>query len=248
MKPSKIFIGEFIGTFILVFIGCGSIALAITYEYLSSLYEVAAFWTIGVTLGIYASAKLSNAHLNPAVTLAFYIDKQIGLRELVNYFLSQFAGAVLAGFLLIHLIMNDISDFNLVNASIFGEYYPNPSFENTHDWVTTPIALLTEIVATFLLVYTIFWLIKIKKLAPYLPILVGITVGVLICCFAPLTQCCMNPARDIGPRIISFYYGWEEIAFHNNGYGWLMIYIFAPLIGGASGAIAHKYLHTSQPS
>ena len=110
MKPSKIFIGEFIGTFILVFIGCGSIALAITYEYLSSLYEVAAFWTIGVTLGIYASAKLSNAHLNPAVTLAFYIDKQIGFRELVNYFLSQFAGAVLAGFLLLQLIMNDISD------------------------------------------------------------------------------------------------------------------------------------------
>ena len=104
MKHTHIFIGEIIGTFILVFLGCGSIALAIVYEYLSSLYEVAAFWTIGVTLGIYASAKLSNAHLNPAVTIAFFVDKQINLKELLNYFLSQFIGAALAGFILIQLM------------------------------------------------------------------------------------------------------------------------------------------------
>ena len=245
MKHSHIFLGELIGTFILVFLGCGSIALAIVYDYLSSLYEVAAFWTIGVTLGIYASAKLSNAHLNPAVTIAFFIDRQISFKELINYFLSQIIGAALAGLLLIQLIQNDVSDFNLLHASIFGEYYPNPSFETTHFWVTSPIALFTEITATFLLVYAIFWLIKIKKLAPYVPILVGITVGILICIFAPLTQCCMNPARDFGPRIISYFYGWKDIAFNNNGYGWLLIYIFAPLFGGALGALAHKDLHRS---
>jgi len=244
MKQKNIFIGEFIGTFILVFIGCGSIALAIVYEYLSSLYEVAAFWTIGVTLGIYASAKLSNAHLNPAVSIAFLIDKQINLKDFINYITSQLIGAILAGLLLFSLISNKIAEHNLLNASVFGEYYPNPSFEKTHYWVTTPIALLTEITATFLLIYIIFWLIKIKKLAPYVPILVGITVGILICIFAPLTQCCMNPARDFGPRIISYFYGWQDIAFNNNGNGWLMIYIFAPLTGGALGAIIHKYFHT----
>ena len=248
MKQSHIFLGEVIGTFILVFIGCGSIALAIIYEYLSSLYEVAAFWTAGVTLAIYASAKLSNAHLNPAVSIAFLIAKHISFKDFVNYLFSQLIGAVLAGLLLIYLTINDISDYNLLHASIFGEYYPNPSFTKTHYWVTTPIALITELIATFLLVYCIFWLIKIKKIASFTPILIGITVGALICLTAPITQCCMNPARDFGPRIISYFYGWEDIAFINNGYGWCIVYIFAPLIGGASGAIAHKYLHTSQPS
>ncbi len=246
-KHAQIFIGEIIGTFILVFIGCGSIAMAIVYEFLSELYEVAAFWTIGVTLGIYASAKLSNAHLNPAVSIAFLIDKQINFKGFINYISSQLIGAALAGLLLINLIMNDDSDHNLLTASIFGEYFPNPSFVDTYSWVTTPIALITEITATFLLVYTIFWLIKIKKLAPYVPLLVGITVGILICIFAPLTQCCMNPARDFGPRIISYFYGWQDIAFVNNGFGWLLIYILAPFTGGALGAFFHKYFHQNQP-
>ncbi len=244
MKQSHIFFGEVIGTFILVFIGCGSISLAIIYGYLSSLYEVATFWTIGVTLAIYASSKLSNAHLNPAVSIAFLIDKQINLKDFINYLLSQLTGAALAGLLLINLIKNDVLDHNLSTASIFGEYYPNPSFESTHSWVTTPIALTSEIIATFLLIYTIFWLIKIKKLAPYTPILIGITVGILIYITAPLTQCCMNPARDIAPRVISYFYGWQDIAFINNGYGWLIVYIIAPLIGGASGAIVHKHFHS----
>ena len=54
----------------------------------------------------------------------------------------------------------------------------------------------------------------------------------------------MNPARDFGPRIISYFYGWQDIAFINNGYGWLLIYIIAPLLGGALGALIHKLFHT----
>ena len=62
MTKSKIIIGETMGTYILIMFGCGSISLAINFEFLNSLYQVALFWTVGVTLGIYTSKKLSGAH------------------------------------------------------------------------------------------------------------------------------------------------------------------------------------------
>ena len=86
MSNKTIFIGEIIGTFILVFIGCGSVALAVVYEFLNSLFEVALFWTAAVILGIYCSSKLSGAHLNPAVSIAFLVDKQISIRRFWDAF------------------------------------------------------------------------------------------------------------------------------------------------------------------
>ena len=103
MNYRNIFIGEIIGTFILVFIGCGSISLAIIYELLNSLLEVAFCWTIAVILGIYASLKLSGAHLNPAVSIAFFIDNQINFKTYLIYFSAQLIGALLSGLVLIQL-------------------------------------------------------------------------------------------------------------------------------------------------
>ena len=106
MKPSQIFLGELIGTFILVLIGCGSVALAVVYEFLTSIYEVALCWTIGVILGIYSSSKLSGAHLNPAVSAAFLVDKQISPKSFIVYLLAQFIGAFTAGLTLFLIIMS----------------------------------------------------------------------------------------------------------------------------------------------
>ena len=84
-------------------------------------------------------------------------------------------------------------------------------------------------------------IIKKLKIVPKLnklsPTLIGITVGILIYIFAPYTQCCMNPARDFGPRLVSYFFGWKEIAFTFNGIGWFMVYIISPLLGGSLGAL-----------
>ena len=77
MTNTQILIGEIIGTFILIMFGCGSISLAINFEILDSLYQVALFWTAGVTIGIYASKKLSGAHINPCFSIATLINKEI---------------------------------------------------------------------------------------------------------------------------------------------------------------------------
>ena len=236
MNTKSIFFGEFIGTFILVFIGCGAVSLAIIYAFFDSLLEIVLCWTFGVTLGIYSSSKLSGAHLNPAVTIAFLANKKISITSLWVYISAQFLGALLAGFILFLSIENDIENFNIGTACIFGEYFPNPGYENL-SWVTLPIAFLVELIATSLLIYLICVVISIKELGRFSPTLIGIIVGILIYIFAPYTQCCMNPARDFGPRIVSYFFGWQEIAFSFNGLGWLLVYIVAPLAGGWLGAL-----------
>ena len=84
MNTKSIFFGEFIGTFILVFIGCGAVSLAVIYAFFDSLLEITLCWTFGVTLGIYSSSKLSGAHLNPAVSIAFLANKKISITSSKN--------------------------------------------------------------------------------------------------------------------------------------------------------------------
>ena len=76
MKNIKEFLGEFIGTFIIVFFGCGAIASAIFFDAYGSLFELAFIWFIGVSLAIYAANNFSDAHLNPAVSIAMIFVKK----------------------------------------------------------------------------------------------------------------------------------------------------------------------------
>ena len=85
MTKSKIITGEIIGTYILILFGCGSISLAINFQILNSLYQVALFWTAGVTLGIYASKNLSGAHINPCFSISALINKEIYVFHSVNW-------------------------------------------------------------------------------------------------------------------------------------------------------------------
>ena len=76
------FLGEFIGTYLLVFFGCGSVAVSVLYSAFSGLFQVAAIWGIAVTLAIYATRHLSCAHLNPAVSIAMVLAGRMHMRKL----------------------------------------------------------------------------------------------------------------------------------------------------------------------
>ena len=89
-------VGEFVGTFILVFFGCGSVAAAVLTESHLDLFEVAAIWGLGVALAIEVSGPLSGAHLNPAVTIALAAWKGFPGRRVPAYLILQFAGAFAA--------------------------------------------------------------------------------------------------------------------------------------------------------
>ena len=240
MTTFKILSGEIIGTFILIIFGCGSISLAINFEILNSLYQVALFWTAGVTIGIYASKELSGAHINPCFSIATLINKEINFIQFLTYISAQLIGAILAAISLYLLTHHKISTYSLETASVFGEYFPNPS--NPEIITSTNQAFFAELSASFLLIFIILIIINIKKLQNYSAILIGVLVGVLICFYAPYTQCCMNPARDFGPRLVSYFLGWEEFAFKHNNLGWLKVYIIAPLVGASLATILHRFI------
>ena len=251
-------VGEVVGTYVLVTIGTGSVAAAVLTGAQVGLWQVAVVWGFGVTLAIYVSAALSGAHLNPAVSFAFFLLRRVVLppSRLLPYVCAQLAGAVLAGATIAALFWPFLLRFeaekNLVrgapgselSAMIFGEYFPNPAMFGTDAAaraLVSPLhATVVEGFGTAVLVFVIFALTsRHNRAVPQgnlVPFFIGFTVAVLISLFAPITQAGWNPARDFGPRLVAFFLGWGSIAIPGPEGGFLA-YIVGPLVGGPIGGL-----------
>jgi len=252
------FIGEFIGTFIIVFFGCGSVMSATLFESFDGLFQIAFVWIIGVTLAIYSSRRYSDAHLNPAVSIAMLVAGKMKLKQLPHYLFGQFIGAFASATVLYIIYGEFITDYELTNhivrgeansvitASMFGEFFPNPGFSDVINSASENQAFGAEFFGTFILVYMIFWLIHAKNESQYTPLLIGMTVGGLICLLAPISQGGFNPARDFGPRLFSYFAGWGEAAFPAPSYSFLTVYIVGPICGGVVASILFKLFHSQK--
>ena len=246
MKKSTVFFGEFLGTLILTLFGCGSVAVSVLFAEHTGLFQIAMLWGFGVALAIYTTRGLSGAHLNPAVSTALFLLKKITMLRLLNDWIAQFTGAFVAGWLLLFLFNPSIVNYeakaqiirgepeSIQTAKIFGEFYPNPSYDAE---VSLPLAMFAEAFGTFLLVGGILLLTDSrhgKKLSDdYIPLCIGLLVSSIICLIAPLTQAGLNPARDFSPRLVASLAGWGETAYPSDTGGFFWVYIVAPLIGAA---------------
>jgi glycerol uptake facilitator protein len=236
-------LGELTGTFILVFFGCGAVAVSVLFSALVGVFQVAIVWGFAVTLAIYATRHLSCAHLNPAVSIAMVLSKRMKVKLLPVYWLGQFLGAFLAAAALFLLFADSIATYEATHgiirgtpdsvktAMMFGEYYPN---------ISTLTAFAAETLGTFLLVFFIFSLTEgcnvgrpDDALAPFF---IGMAVMIIICIIAPLTQAALNPARDLAPRAFSYLAGWKQASFPDRNFG-LLVYGLGPLLGGIIAAI-----------
>lgn len=133
----------------------GSVAAAVLTGAQVGIWQVAVVWGFGVTLAIYATAAISGAHLNPAVSLAFAIfrHREFPVSRLVPYWASQLAGAVLAGLVILGLsgpfIVRYESELGItrgapgsrLSAMVFGEYFPNPAISGVGEDAATLISL-----------------------------------------------------------------------------------------------------------
>jgi glycerol uptake facilitator len=255
------FVAEVVGTFILVLFGTGSVAAAVMTGAQMGLWQVAVVWGFGVSLAIYATGSISSAHLNPAVSLAFAIwrPEEFPRSRLLPYWGAQLLGAVLGGVAVLAAFGPFIKRFeednglvrgeagSQLSAMAFGEYFPNPAMFGTDDrafdLVSPLMAVAIEALGTGVLVFMIFALVDRwndgRPGAALAPFFIGFTVASLISLFAPITQAGWNPARDFGPRIVSYLAGWESIAIPGprNGF-W--VYIVGPLIGGVVGGAIYE--------
>jgi glycerol uptake facilitator protein len=248
--------GEFLGTFLLVFIGTSSVAVAVLFNALSGLMQVAVIWGLGVTLAIYATRHLSCAHLNPAVSLGMVLAGRMRPALLLPYWIFQLLGGIAAGGTVLLVYHGPIEAFesaqsivrgspaSVTTAMLFGEYFPNPGGALPWVKVTTTSAMVVEGLGTFLLVTMIFLLTEgcnVGRPSEGLaPVFVGGTVSAIIAIFAPMTQAGLNPARDLGPRIVAYFAGWGSVAIPGPKGGFLFVYVLAPLLGGVVAAVAFR--------
>ena len=209
----KKYISEFIGTFALVFCGTG----AVVFNQISggTVAHMGISFTFGliVLAMIYSIGDISGAHINPAVTFGFYITKLIGLKDMLCYFIFQITGAIAASFLLYILFPE---------ATTLGETLPSVAL-----WK----AFILEIILTFILMFVI---IHVATGSKEVGIMAGIAIGgtvALEALFAgPITGASMNPARSLGPALVSGKL---------DGIG---VYLVAPFIGASLAIFTSKYI------
>ena len=244
MKYQREFIGETVGTFLLVLFGCGSVAVTTLFNAHQGLFQIALVWGVGVSLAIYATRHLSCAHLNPAVTVAMVASGRMMRQKMPAYLLGQFVGAFLGGLLIYFFFADGIAAFeaskgivrgaasSMESARMFGEYYVATDHGAIYDMVK---AMAVEGIGTFILVFMIFSLTEGCNLGrPHdhlAPLFIGLTVTSLICLLAPLTQAGFNPARDLSPRLVAAMFGWGSAAFPDAMGGFVWVYVLGPIAG-----------------
>jgi len=245
MRYSKEFIGETLGTFMLVLFGCGSVAVSVLFGAYQGILQIAMVWGLGVTLAIYLTRHLSCAHLNPAVSIAMVLGKRMTARKLPIYIIAQFVGAFLGGLMVYLLFAPTISAYesshhiirgaadSVQTAKMFGEYYSIPGSVAT---VSMPLAIGAEALGTFILLLMIFALTEGCNVGrpddAIAPLFIGLTVSSVICLIGPLTQAGLNPARDLGPRMVAWIAGWGAASFPDQAGGFFLVYILGPVVGG----------------
>jgi glycerol uptake facilitator protein len=253
--PPAWMVGEFVGTFLLVFFGCGSVATAVLTGAEIGVFQVAIVWGLGIALAIHLTASLSGAHLNPAVTLAMGAWRGFPRQRIIPYIGVQLVAAFVASFVLYIIFTDVLTQFEArghlqrgapgseASAMIFGEYFPSPGGKPL---VAAPAGVLpplsvfaAETIGTAVLLLVICGLTDERNRSrptELAPLAIGLTITVLISLLGPLTMACFNPARDLGPRLFSACAGWGALPFEVNGWGWLTVYIVAPILGGWLGA------------
>ncbi|MFZ8932316.1 MAG: MIP/aquaporin family protein [Bacteriovoracaceae bacterium] len=206
------YLAEFIGTFFLVFFGCGSMVLAsVDAQYNGAFIPI--IWGGVVSIMIYATGHISGAHFNPAVTIAFWITRKFPSIRVPGYILSQVLGSSLAC---------------AVMMVIWG---PQHDFGATMMSVELGVGFLVEVILSFALMFVI---ISVATDTRAVGELAGLAIGstVAICAFVggPLTKASMNPARSLGPSIFS------------GTLNQVWPFILAPIIGATLGALTYEWI------
>ena len=261
---------EFIGTFLLVFFGCGSVHTVVLCEAQTGLWQIAIVWGLVIAFAIFITGAVSGGHLNPAMTLVFAVRRNLPWREVVPYWCGQFTGAFCAAALLFVLFQPLLKakeeslgivrgqPGSVATARCYGEYYSSPDtvvaepglwgleWSKQRQMVPHHIAFLAEMFGTAVLAFIVFALIDPKNPArpatSMVPLFIGLTIAMLISVIAPLTQAGFNPARDFGPRLFAFLAGWGKEAIPGpNGIGFLTVYIIAPCFGSIIGGTLYDW-------
>ena len=221
----KKYFSEFIGTFWLVFGGCGSALLAAKFPEVGiGLVGVALAFGLTVLTMVYTIGYISGAHLNPAVTLGLWMGGRFSGKDILPYIISQIIGGIAAAGVLYIIVTG--------NGSAIGTFAANGYSEHSPGRYSLLAAMVTEFVMTFMFLTVILGATDERAPKGFAGIAIGLTLTLIHLVSIPVTNTSVNPARSISQAI--FVGGWalEQL--------WLFIVV--PIAGAVAAGIIYKFL------
>jgi len=225
---TKRMLAEAIGTFWLVFAGCGSAVISAGFPQFGI-----GFMGVGIAFGLtvltmaYAIGHISGCHLNPAVSIGLCAGKRFPAKDLPGYIFAQLLGAVIGSGLL-YVIVSGQKDFHL------GDFACNGYGEHSPGKYSLLSGMIGEIVLTFMFLMIIMGSTSRRAPQGFAPIAIGLGLTLMHCVGIPLTNLSLNPARSTATAI--FVGGWALAQ--------LWMFWVAPVVGGLIGGILYGLLGT----
>ena len=211
----KKYIAEFTGTFVLVMVACGVAVVTGANVVATAL----AFGLVIVAMA-YSIGNVSGCHVNPAVSLGFLLTKQMSIKDFIGYVIAQVLGAILGAAVLGVLL----GDFSALGANGFG----GDGMLAGDAW----IALLIEVILTFIFVTAILGVTSKKEYSNIAGLVIGLTLTLVHLIGISFTGTSVNPARSLGPALLQ---GGEALTQ-------VWVFIIAPLIGAGLASLFHKFV------
>ncbi|KAA0681904.1 aquaporin Z [Roseomonas genomospecies 6] len=224
---------EFLGTFWLVFGGCGSAVLAATFPEVGiGLTGVSLAFGLTVLTMAYSVGHISGCHLNPAVTVGLWAGGRFPAKDILPYVIAQVVGAFLAAMVL-YVVASGKADWSLaakgLAANGYGEHSPG-AYNLTS-------GLVAEVVLTFMFLIVILGSTDRRAPAGFAPLAIGLALTLIHLISIPVTNTSVNPARSTGPALVVGGWALQQ----------LWVFWVAPLVGGVLGGLAYRALAEEMP-
>ena len=216
----KKYIAEFLGTLVLVLFGTG---IAVVSG--GNLVATSLAFGLAIVAEAYVIGSISGCHVNPAVSLAMLISKKLSVKDFICYVLAQVLGAIAGSAILFFILSNTNLGTTALGANFYGELSANN--------ISLAGAIVTEVVLTFVFIYTILGVTSEEKNSSVAGIVIGLTLTFVHLIGIPLTGTSVNPARSLAPAI---FLGGEALKQ-------IWVFIVFPLVGGALAAGTYRYLN-----
>ena len=224
------YLAELVGTFMLVWIGAGSVVVAqlMGLKGLPDVLAIAIAFGIAVAAAIYVVGKISGCHINPAVTIALAVRGNFPWKDVVPYICFQLAGALIASLLFVACLGTQASVTYALGATLL----------NSKAGVTIPMGFLGEVIGTFFLMITIMG-VAVDSRAPagWAGWIIGMIVAGIVVTLGPITGSSLNPARTFGPYVGNLIFGgqcpWDQF---------IVNYCIGPIVGAILAVLVYDFI------
>jgi glycerol uptake facilitator protein len=227
---------EFAGTFILILFGVGVVAQVVAAG-IGDHDSIAWAWGLGVVLGVYTAGKVSGGHINPAVTIALAVFRGFPWRKVGPYALAQTLGAFFAALIVrwdyTEVIAKLDPKHTIKSQGIFSTLPGNGALP-VHEWG----AFRDQVIGTAILLFLVVAITDARNTAPaanLAPVVIGLLVVAIGMAWGSDAGYAINPARDFGPRLASFFTGYGTAFRDQYGNIYFWVPIIGPIIGGIIG-------------